>query len=259
MSELKDLQQHFMNYLLDEPSTIIDEIESTPMRSAEGRLAIYASAYKSRLKEAILTDYDKLASYLGDEQFDNVMDRYIEKHPSHTTSLRYFSINLPELVRDEAPYNQFPELYEIASIERGFANSFDAKDTVFTTINDLATLPPEAWETLSFEFQQSAQILNLKHNSFSIWKALSEDLQPPKLELAEQVNWVVWRRSNLVSHYRALSIEEEVALRLAIKGETFAAICEQLLQFFSEEETPVKAITFLQSWVEEEMLAGLNY
>jgi len=229
------------------------------MRSAEGRLAIYASAYKSRLKEAILTDYDKLATYLGDEQFDSVMELYIEKYPSHTTSLRYFSIHLPELVRDEAPFDQFPELYEIACIERVFANSFDAKDIIFTTINDLATLPPEAWETLIFEFQQSAQILNLKHNSFSIWKALSAETQPPQLESAEPVSWIVWRRSNLVSHYRALPAEEEVALRLAMAGETFAVICEQLLQFFSEEETPAKAISFLQSWVNEEMLAGLRY
>jgi len=259
MSELKDLQHRFMNYLLDEPSTIVDEIESTPMRSAEGRLAIYGSAYKSRLKEAILTDYDKLASYLGDDQFDGLMDRYIEKYPSHTTSLRYFSIHLPELVRDEAPFNQHAELYELAFIERVFADSFDAKDTVFTTINDLATLPPEAWGTLSFSFQKSAQIIELKHNSFSIWKALSEEGQPPQLEKTDQVSWIVWRRANLVSHYRLLSVEEEVALSLAMNGDSFAVICEQLLQFFSEEETPVKAIGFLQSWVNEEMLAGLNY
>jgi len=32
-----------------------------------------------------------------------------------------------------------------------------------------------------------------------------------------------------------------------------------LLDFFSEEETPMKAIVFLQSWIAEEMLEGFDY
>ena len=259
MPDLQDLQSHFMDYLLDESSVIIDDIESTPMLSAKGRLDIYATAYKLRLKEAITTDYDKLASYLGDKRFDQLMDRYIEKHPSHTTNLRYFSIDLPELVREEAPFNQLPELYELACIERSFANSFDAKDQQFATIDDLASLPEKAWETLSFTFQKSVQLLWLEYNSFPIWKALSNDSTPPKSEKTEIVAWVLWRRSDLISHYKILSEFEITILELAMKGETFSVMCEKLLDFFSEQETPMKAISYLQSWIQEEMLSGLKY
>lgn len=94
MSELQDLQYRFMDYLLDQSSEVVDDIQSTPVLSAKDRLDIYASAYKLRLKEAITTDYDKLAAYLGDKQFDQLMERYIEKYPSHTANLRYFSIDL---------------------------------------------------------------------------------------------------------------------------------------------------------------------
>jgi len=259
MSGLRDLQHRFMDYLLDQSSAVVGDIESTPMLSAKGRLDIYASAYKLRLKEAILIDYDKLASYLGDEQFDKLMVRYIEKHPSHTTNLRYFSVHLPELVRDESPFNQLEELQELAYIERAFANSFDAKDQQFATQNDLESLPTEAWGTLQFSFQKSVQILWLQYNSFPIWKALSEKKIPPKVEKLELAAWVLWRQSSLISHYRVLAEPEIAALDLAMKGETFAVICEKLLAFFSEEETPLKAISFLQSWISEEMLADLKY
>jgi hypothetical protein len=257
--QLHDLQQNFMNYVLGEQSDMVDKIESTPALSAKGRLDIYATAYKLRLKEAITTDYGKLHSYLGDEQFDDLMERYIDKYPSHITNLRYFSISMPELLRDEAPFKQVPVLAELARIEAAFANSFDAADHNFITINDLAALAPEAWGTLQIEFQKSVQILAMKYNSFAIWKALSADEMPPKPIKSEQaVMWILWRRSDLVSHYRAMTEPEYAALNLAMKGEDFSAICEKLLSFFSEEETPMKAVGFLQSWIQEEMLSGLN-
>lgn len=259
MSVLHEMQLRFMDYLLAESTEMVDDIESTPMLSAKGRLDIYAIAYRLRLKEAITTDYDKLASYLGDERFDKLMEQYIDKFPSHTTNLRYFSVNLPELIREQAEYSHIPEVYELACIERAFADSFDAKDLQFATIDDLSKLPEKAWTTLSFKFQKSVQILWLKHNSFPIWKALAEEDTPPKAEKIPSMAWILWRRSDLVSHYKMLATAEIAVLELAMKGETFAVMCEKLLDFYNEEETPMKAIDFLQSWIAEEMLAGFEY
>lgn len=259
MSALQKMQHRFMDYLLDESTEMLEGIESTPMCSAKGRLDIYAIAYRLRLKEAITTDYGQLASYLGDERFDKLMDHYIDKFPSHTTNLRYFSVNLPELIRDNAEYTHIAELYELACIERAFADSFDAKDLQFATMDDLATLPEQAWGTLSFKFQKSVQILWLEHNSFPIWKALAEQEIPPKAEKASSLAWILWRRSDLISHYRVLATAEVAILALAMQGENFAVMCEKLLDFYNEEETPMKAISFLQSWIAEEMLTGFEY
>lgn len=162
-------------------------------------------------------------------------------------------------MRDEAPFNKAAELYELAHIERSFADSFDAKDLQFTTQDHLAALPAEAWETLTFTFQKSVRVLWLHDNSFPIWKALAEENRPPKLEKTEATAWILWRRSDLITHYRVLSEAEIVILDLAIKGETFAVMCEKLLDFFSEQETPTRAISFLQLWIQEEMLAGFEY
>jgi hypothetical protein len=259
MSGLQKMQRRFMDYLLNESTEMVNDIESTPMLSAKGRLDIYAIAYRLRLKEAMTTDYDKLASYLGDERFDKLMEQYIDKFPSHTTNLRYFSVNLPELIRDETDYSHIAEVYELACIERAFSDSFDAKDLQFSTIDDLATLPEEAWGTLSFEFQKSVQILWLDNNSFPIWKALADEEIPPKAEKQTASAWILWRKSDLISHYRMLATEEIAILALAMKGENFAVMCEKLLDFYSEDETPMKAIVFLQSWIAEEMLAGFKY
>jgi len=47
-------------------------------------------------------------------------------------------------------------------------------------------------------------------------------------------------------------------MQLAMQGKNFAELCESLLEFYSEEETPLKAITFLQSWIQDEQLAALG-
>jgi hypothetical protein len=74
LDQLRQLRQDFMHYVLGEQSEIVTQIESTPVLSVKDRLDIYATAYKLRLKDAISTDYETLHLYLGDEQFDNVME-----------------------------------------------------------------------------------------------------------------------------------------------------------------------------------------
>ena len=259
MSELRNLQQAFMGHLLGKTTDIAKHIQSTATLSAKKRLDIYAYAYKERLKEAITTDYEKLHDYLGDEQFEQLLERYIEHYPSQQTNLRYYSTQMANLLRDEEPYRQHPILTEIAGIEAAFADSFDAQDSELVSIDTLTSLPPEAWETLSFTFHPSVQALTFKLNSFAVWKALANDMPPPKTEhLSTPDVWLLWRDSTLISRYRPVKIAEASALELVLAGRTFADMCEQLLNDFSEEEVPSQAIAYLTSWVNEGLIASLN-
>jgi len=260
VSSLQELQHGFIDYLLGQPSDISQHIQSTPGLPAEKRLNIYAYAYKARLKEAIGTDYEQLHSYLGDEQFDQLLERFIEKYPSEETNLRYYSINMPTLLRNEEPFNNLPILAEIAEIEAAFANSFDAADSTILTINDLASLPETAWETLSFELHPSLQLLSYNFNSFAVWKALSDEETPPEtVQYNSPETWLMWRDSQLITRYRPVLNEEASALAFARQGQSFPAICEALLDYFSEDEVPVKAITFLQTWMQEGLVSKLHY
>ena len=260
MSSLQHLQNEFMNHLLGEPSDIVQHVQSTPTYSATERLNVYAYAYKARLKEALETDYEKLHSYLGDEQFDQLLELYIKKHPSKHTSLRHFSVSMAALLSEEEPYAQLPILAEIATIEASFANSFDAKDANVATLDSLAALPPDSWETLNFSFQPSLQLLPLSFNSFDIWKALGDEQSPPETEPFKQANmWIIWRDIELISRYRPLSEAEAAVLSLAVIGIPFPAICEELLNHFNEDETPLKAIGFLQTWVQEGLISMFHF
>lgn len=257
MNALRKLQNEFLDYLLDDSAVgIVERIESSPQRSAEQRMTFYGNAYSLRLKEALSTDYERLHSYLGDELFDTLMQHYIERYPSHHPSLRYFGQYMVELVEKLEPFKSLKEIAEITRIEQAFANSFDAADRPYVSLEQLAQLDPEAWATLSLHFQDAVQLLPQQHNSFQIWRALADEETPPQ-KMPDDTTWLIWRH-DLVSHYRALESAELTALRVAMSAGSFAEICEALLDHFSEQETPMKAVSYLQQWINDQMVCGLN-
>lgn len=257
MNSLRKLQHEFLGYLLDdEVVEIIERVESTPKRSAMQRMALYGNAYTLRLKEALSTDYERLHSYLGDELFDNLMQRYIDVNPSHHPSLRYFGQHMVMLLEGLEPFDQLPEVAELARIEQAFGNSFDAADCQSVSLNQLAQLKHEAWATLTLRFHSAVQLLPQHYNSFQIWRALANEEKPPPKTISD-TTWLIWRQ-DLVSRYRALENAELAALIVVMSGGSFADLCEALLEHFSEEETPQKAVAYLQQWINDQMVCRLN-
>lgn len=254
-AELKHLQDEFFAHLMGEESNVSQHILSTPDRSATQRLHIYASGYRLRLKEAITTDFTCLGRYLGDELFEQMMDNYIDRYRSEHPSLRFYSQHIIQLLTQTAPFSAYPELLEIAQIEQTFNDSFDAANGDTIGVEGLVTITPEQWETLSIRFHPSLRILNLKTNSFLIWKSLSEEQVPPKL-LHEDSSWIIWRK-DLVSRFQALGEDEACVLSLALQGENFAHMCEALTEFHQPEQAPLKMVTFLQQWMNEKMVCQL--
>ncbi len=257
MDALRKLQHEFLGYLLDGAAVeIVERIESTPRRSAVQRMAFYGNAYTLRLKEALSTDYERLHSYLGDDLFENLMQRYIDDYPSQHPSLRYFGQHMVELVESLEPFNQLPEVAEITRIEQAFGNSFDAADCKPVTLNQLAQLVPAAWATLTLRFHGAVQFLPQQYNSFQIWRALANEETPPQ-KTASDTTWLIWRQ-DLVSRYRALESAELVALTIAMSAGSFADVCAALLEHFSEQETPQQAVGYLQQWINDQMVCELN-
>ena len=255
-SALKQLQQSFFGHLIGEQTDVVTHIQSTPDRTADQRLHIYASGYRLRLKEAISTDYDKLFSYLGDDLFEQLMDEYIDTYKSNHPSLRYYSKNMAELLSMKEPFLNYPELLELAQIEKTFNHSFDAADCDTITVESLAVIEPEAWAGLAIQFHTSMTLLPLEKNTFAIWKALSEEENPPQAILENSV-WMIWRK-DLISRYREVSEAENHILSLAMKGSNFTELCEAMLTYCDEDQAPMQVIGLLQNWINEQLVCNLS-
>src|SRR5688572_30631731 len=116
MSELVQLQHQFQEFLLSGKEAIIPSVLSTAEVSVEQRLAIYRDAYQLRLIECLTTTFPALHSYLGTEEFQKMSRDFIDAHPSHYRSIRWYGDLLPLFLKNYYK-NAYAFLAELADFE----------------------------------------------------------------------------------------------------------------------------------------------
>jgi hypothetical protein len=251
MTKLIELEQPFQNYLLHENNDILQHVVGTTKVPVDVRLSIYGHAYRARLHEALMTTYSVLHGYLGDEQFETLCYEYIDAHPSHFRSVRWFGDELPNFLNEH--YHEYPYLAELAQFEWTMALVFDAADSDVLPLADMQAILPEAWIDMRLAVHPSVHRLSLSWNVVQIWQAVSNDESPEEPQQTEaSVDWLLWRNDR-VSQFSSLAVDEAWAIDAMINGATFGEICEGLCQWVDEENAGMHAASLLKGWI----MAGL--
>lgn len=254
---LRELQQDMQRHLLGEASGITAGIVDAPPLSAADRLAIYRNAYQIRLIDALHDTYPVLHGLLGDEAWVALGEAYVAAHPSVFRSIRWYGAELADFMANFPPYDQ-PILSEVALLEWTLAEVFDAQDAQALTRASLSAVAPDAWAGLTFEFHPSLRRLEFSWNTAAVWKAMSRDETPPAPEVGDTpVPWLLWRQ-DLQNYFRSMSAVESAALDAALRGRSFAEICEALSALLPEQEIPAAAAGLLGTWADSGILIGLG-
>ncbi|HEY3699591.1 MAG TPA: DNA-binding domain-containing protein [Spongiibacteraceae bacterium] len=257
MSELRRiqivLQQHLLNPTTD--SRIVDaEIIETENVPRAVRLHIYANAYRVRVVEALAADFAMLQRYLGDDTFAELIDVYIDTHPSRHYSFRNVGGKLAEFLKSTEPYSAHIDLYELAQFEWALCHAFDAADDATASTANFAALTPEQWPELKLPVVRSLRVIELCTNAPAIWKALNAEQSPPDVEIGEPQCWVVWR-CDLKLLFRQADKIETIALTAFANNHTFGDVCEILSEYLPETEVPQRAVGLLQQWLQDGLIA----
>jgi len=259
--DLSSVQGSFQQAVMagDEQAGFLSQIEEGGKIPPEKRLYIYAYAYKARLRETLRTDFPILHAMLGDEQFDQLCNDYIDHFPSRHPSLRFFGQHLEKFMRATAPYSENLMLPEMASFEWLFHDVFDSPDAEAVGVEDVAQIPPDAWTTLRLVFHPSLVTSLHEWNTIAVWKSVNEEDETPEMpqKLLEPATIVQWRKG-LISQYRYMPEDEARVLEIARSGKAFPEICEILAEDYGDQ-APVKAAEFLKGWILEEMIIHLDH
>lgn len=259
MGELAELQSRFIEFLTTGGDGAINALVAdqggTPV---DTRLEIYRNAYRLRLRETVDTDHEILGLYLGDELFDQMVNSYIDLHPSHFFSLRDFTTYLPRFLRERAPFSDHPILAEMANFERLLLDVFDAREVTRTTLVELQALEPEKWPALRLRFHPSMQLYTAQWNSVESWRALKHEQQPPAAAEQPDSHWLLWRGLDRLSQFRAISLGERTLIVDALHGEDFAALCEHMAEWLPEDRVSAEMLGLLTGWVEQGMVVRLD-
>ncbi|MBL8510414.1 MAG: putative DNA-binding domain-containing protein [Betaproteobacteria bacterium] len=256
MTSLAQLQMQFQDYLLTGTPEIAADIVDDSRVGRDTRLGIYKDAYRLRLIEALSSDYAAVRAIAGDELYEAIANDYIHTHPSTYPNIRWYGDTLADFIAHDPRCALQPELVDIARFEWAMTLAFDAPDQPILHLNDLATLPEDAWPDLQLVTQQSLQLLPLHWNAPALWKFARQDTPRPSATRSElPITWAIWRQQ-LTPYYRSLSTDEAWALSATQQGATFAELCEGLIEWNDPEVVAVRAISLVRQWLADEIITG---
>jgi len=285
--KLSELQALFQSAVLNgdaEDAAILDVI--APSHSADGAtlMGVYVNAYRLRLSEFLDEDYPALRVLLGDDDFEALVEAYIDASPSRLRNARWYSTRLPEFMQKSESWGDNALAIGLAVFERALTDAYDAADAPALSIETLAEFSPQDWPRLGFTFHPSLRLIEVAAGTLDAYAAASaeeeeETLSPPEEDentyeqqgsdetnreacetapsQATDIEIVAVWRSELDPAYRELDPDEYLALNEAIAGHSFGDIC-QLVAFQNEGQPPAERLAqFLVTWFSEGLVIGV--
>jgi hypothetical protein len=256
--DLHALQKRFQDYLIGTSEAFEKDIVSTSEALAEHRLGAYYNAYRIRLIDCLANDFSGLHKTLGEEAFEYMVLDYLQLYPSNHPSVRWVGKHMVEFLR-HSEYENREFLAELASFEWTQGLCFDAagSDQIFT-LENMASISPESWPHMTFQFQPSVQWLDLHWNVPSYWVAVDNNETPPPKQREEiPTRWLMWRKV-MSPNWRSLDVAEAWSIEAAINGANFAELCEGLLEWFGDESVAVTAASYLKQWLHDETIVDIH-
>jgi Putative DNA-binding domain len=162
------------------------------------RLGIYHGMYLFRMEEAMASDYPALKHFLGDEAFFDLVKDYVQVYPSRSPSLNPLGQHLPEFVKTAAGLKRPDFCHELARLELAVAEAFAGPETPRLSDEQIAAVPPEAWEGARLKPVGTFRLLSFRYpvNDY-LQTVLDDNHDHPKARLKD--SWIaVYRRDYMV-------------------------------------------------------------
>jgi hypothetical protein len=178
-----------------DPARIGDVILPSKTLSAVERVGVYQGMYLLRMIEALEGDYPAVAHFLGSEAFAELVDRYVQAHPSVSYTFNRLGAGFPEFIRDAKTLRRRGVLFDLARLERAVTEVFDAPQSPAWPAEAIERIPEEAWPTAVLCPVAAFRVLAFAHpvNAY-LQSVKSDDHDHPRLP--RRAAWVAVYRKN---------------------------------------------------------------
>jgi hypothetical protein len=271
--KLAELQSLFQAAVLTgdaEDGALLDVV--APPREADRptMMGVYVNAYRLRLAEFLDEDFPALRVLLGDDDFEALVEAYIDENPSRLRNARWYATRLPEFMRESENWSANALAIGLALIERALTDAYDAADAPALSIETLAEFSPQDWPRLGFTFHPSLRLIEVAAGVLDAYAAATADeqdeeradeedegaLEDRPSDASESETIAIWR-ADLDPAYRQLDPDEYLALFEAMAGQSFGDIC-QLVAFQNEGQSATERLArFLVTWFSEGLVIGV--
>ena len=147
------------------PEKLSDVVLPSATLNPADRVGIYHDMYLARMEEALETDYPGLAHFLGPRRWRRLVRDYVEAHPSRSYTLNVLGGELAEYVSRAPRISHAGFCRDLARLEWAITEAFDAPETPTLTEENLAAVPPDAWERARLVPTAAFRLLALDYNA----------------------------------------------------------------------------------------------
>jgi len=144
---------------------LVDDIVPIGSLSAERVIKIYNSDYFARMTEALGETFESLWFVLGDEDFFDLCEKYIVKHPSRVKDLASYGLEMPDFLEDIGLLDEWPFLKDLAEFELIFWKMFHSD---YPLVEPVA-LDPVRLSDIKFSFE-NVILYRSNWDVISVWR-----------------------------------------------------------------------------------------
>ena len=271
--KLSELQALFQSAVLTgdaEDRAILDVVAAPRDADRSTMMGVYVNAYRLRLAEFLDEDFPALRVLLGDDDFEALVEAYIDENPSRLRNARWYTTRLPEFMQESENWSANALAIGLALFERALTDAYDAADAPALSIETLAEFSPQDWPRLGFTFHPSLRLIEVAAGVLDAYAAATADeqdeeradeedegaLEDRPSDASESETIAIWR-ADLDPAYRQLDPDEHLALFEAMAGQSFGDIC-QLVAFQNEGQSATERLAqFLVTWFSEGLVIGV--
>lgn len=222
---LSQLQREIFKAIhLDGDLSKVQSVVSTKGLSADERLRTYQRSSLLKVTSCLEDDFQVTRSFLGEELFDELSQKYFRQYPADTHFINECGKNFVSFLQHEPLHPQQPFLFDLAKMEwlrvKSFFNFFDYRTPQPTSIK------PELHRIL---LNPSLIKMTSSWPIHKIWEdEVAYETEPSEL--------FIWTTENRKVHCEAWAKQESLVLNALLSSETVEEASEKLSQKVSVDE-----------------------
>jgi len=204
--------QRWMQAVLEQPGTVDDAVASAAARreldpgqiarvvlpsktlTPAERVGVYQGMYLLRMVEALEGDYPAVAHFLGEEEFADLVTRYVAAHPSTSYTFNRLGKRFPEFIKASRGIRKKAFVADLARLELSVTEVFDAPESAPWPADAIARLPNEAWATAVLKPIAAFRLGSYAHPVNAYLQSVKEENHDHPGVGRRATHVVVWRK-----------------------------------------------------------------
>jgi len=255
---LRDQQLLFLEAIFsgaksDATQALSRTITTAENMSAEEHIEIYRDGVLGGLTQALADTYPVCMALVGDQFFNAMSARFIQKSTSDSPDLSEFSPLFSQFIEDFDPAAELFYLPDVARLEWSWHQIFHERDNDKLDFKKLAEIGDQ---DVVFQLVDAGRLMHSLWPVHKIWQVNQPEYQGEEhvdLDEGETFLWI-WR-NGYEMRLDPVTENEWILLNALLEQKPFSQVCEKLAV---DDEVNVDVVSLLPQFVERGWICGFS-